>query len=110
MADIHIGKINKTQVGKGKVQLIFHVPVIHPVNGIVPTPESTLTGLNQAEIDALAAGTLVELARMMGVTSSQSQAEIATAIRAHYAVEFASWNDQFDFEHKFYGVTLNATA
>ena len=110
MADIHIGKITKTQAAKGKVQLFFHVPVIHPVSGIVPTAESSLTGLDQAEIDALAAGTLVELVRTMGLTSSQSQAEIATAIRAHYATEFAAWNDEFDFEHKFYGVTLNAIA
>ena len=110
MADIHIGTITRTQPGKGKAQLIFHILVTHPVDGIVPTPESSLTGLDQSEVEALAAGTLVELVRAIGVASSQSQAEIAGAIRRYYAVEALAWNEQFDFEYKFYGVTLDATA
>ena len=42
MADIHIGKIHRTQSGRGKVQLIYHIPIDTPVSGIVPTPESTI--------------------------------------------------------------------
>ncbi|MHC4424639.1 MAG: hypothetical protein ACYSYV_00935 [Planctomycetota bacterium] len=111
MADIHIGKINKTESGKGKAQLFYHIPIDTPVSGIVPTPESAIAAqLQPAEIDALAAGSLVEVSRNIVVLGSQMQAEIANAVRADWQNVKADHNDRYNFEYKFYGVTLNATA
>ena len=111
MADIHIGKINKTESGKGKAQLFYHVPMDTPVSGIVPTPESAIASqLQQAEIDALAAGSLVEVSRNIVVLASQTQAEIAAAVRADWQNVKTDYNDKYNFEYKFYGITLNATA
>jgi hypothetical protein len=62
MADIHIGKINKTESDKGKAQLFYHLPIDAPVAGIVPTPVSAIAEqIDQTEIDALASGSLVEV-------------------------------------------------
>ncbi len=111
MADIHIGKINKTESGKGKAQLFYHVPMDTPVSGIVPTPQSAIASqLQQAEIDALAAGSLVEVSRNIVVLASQTQAEIADAVRVDWQNIKVDCNDKYNFAHKFYGVTLNATA
>jgi hypothetical protein len=81
MADIHIGKINRTESSKGKAELFYHIPIDTPVGGIVPTPESAIAvQLQQAEIDALAAGSLIEVSRTVVVLASQTQAEIADAV------------------------------
>ncbi len=111
MADIHIGKITRTASGRGRAQLFYHIPIVTPVSGIVPTPESAIgTQLQQAEIDALAAGSLVEVSRNMVVLPSQTQAEIADAVRANWQNVKTDCNDKYNFAYKFYGVTLNATA
>jgi hypothetical protein len=111
MADIHIGKINRTESGKGKAQLFYHIPIDTPVGGIVPTPESALAAqLQQSEIDGLAAGSLVEVSRNIVVLASQTQTEIADAVRADWQNAKADYNDKYNFEYKFHGVTLNATA
>lgn len=111
MADIHIGKINTTESNKGKAQLFYHIPIDAPVDGIVPTPESTIASqLQQAEIDALAAGSLIEASRTIVVLVGQTQAEIADAIRIDWQNARTQYNDKYNFNYKFYGVTLNATA
>ena len=111
MADIHIGKINTTESGNGKAELFYHIPIDTPVGGIVPTPESTIAAqLQQAEIDALAAGSLVEVSRSIVVLASQTQVEIADAIRADWQNAKADYNDKYNFTYKFYGAILDATA
>ena len=111
MADIHIGKIQRTQSGKGKAQLFYHIPIDTPVSGIAPTPQSAIAAqLQQGEIDALAAGTLVEISRTVIVLAGQSQAEIADAVRTDWHNVRTEFNDKYNFAYKFYGVTLNATA
>lgn len=111
MADIHIGKIQRTQSGKGKAQLIYHIPIDTPVSGIVPTPESTIAAqLQQAERDALVAGSLIEISRTIVVLANQSHAEIANAIRADWRNTKSEYNNKYNFTYKFYGVTLDATA
>ena len=109
MADIHIGKISQSETGKGKAQLIYHIPISTPKTGVVPTPESSIASqLEQSEIDALAAGTLVELSKDIVVQDSETQAEVAVAIKADWQNMKAQYNNQYNFEHKFYGVTLSA--
>ncbi|OHB62586.1 MAG: hypothetical protein A2168_02345 [Planctomycetes bacterium RBG_13_50_24] len=111
MANIHIGKISRTESGKGKVELFYHIPIDMPVGGIVPTPESTIAAqLQQAEIDTLAAGSLVEVSRNIVVLDGQTQAEIADAIRADWQNAKTDYNNKYNFTYKFYGATLDATA
>jgi hypothetical protein len=111
MADIHIGKIIKTESGKGKAQLFYHLPIDTPLNSIIPTPVSAIAGqIPQAEIDALAAGSLVEVSRTIVVLVGQTQAEIAEAIRADWENAKSDYNEKYYFTYKFYGITLNATA
>ncbi len=111
MADIHIGKITRTASGKGKAQLFYHIPIDAPVSGVAPTPASVIaTQLQQSEIDALAAGTLVEVSRNIVVLAGQTQTEIADAVRIDWQNVKANCNDRYNFAYKFYGVTLNATA
>jgi hypothetical protein len=111
MGDIHIGKINSTESGKGKAELFYHIPIDTPVGGIVPTPESAIAAqLQQAETDALAAGSLIEVKRNIVVLAGQTQAEIADAVRADWQNARAEYNDEYNFIYKFYGVTLDATA
>jgi hypothetical protein len=111
MADIHIGKINRTESGKGKAELFYHIPIDTPVGGIVPTPESTFfNDTATTEIYTLAAGSLVEVSRNIIVLASQTQAEIADAIRADWQNTKTDYNDKYNFVYKFYGVTLDATA
>jgi hypothetical protein len=109
MADIHIGKIRQSETGRGRAQLIYHIPIDTPVSGLVPTLTSAIASqLQQAEVDALAAGTLVEIAKDIVVLDSQTESEVAAAIRADWQNVKADYNGQYDFEHKFYGVTLDA--
>jgi len=111
MADIHIGKIQRTQTGKGKAQLFYHIPINTPVSGIVPTPESAIaTQLQQTELDALATGSLIEISRTIVVLANQTQIEIVDAVRTDWQNIRMSFNDKYNFAYKFYGVTLNATA
>ena len=111
MADIHIGKIKRTESGKGRAELFYHIPIDTPVGGIVPTPESAIaTQLQQTEVDALAAGSLVEVSRNIVVLAGQTQAQIADAIRADWQNARTYYNDKYNFVYKLYGVTLDATA
>jgi hypothetical protein len=111
MADIHIGKIQRTQPGKGTAQLFYHIPIDTPISGVTPTPESAITTqLQQAELDAMAGGSLVEVSRTIVVLAGQTQAEIADAVRADWQNARTDFNDKYNFAYKFYGVTLNATA
>jgi hypothetical protein len=111
MANIHIGKIDRTESGKGKVELFYHIPIDTPVDGIVPTPESTIAAqLQQAEIDALATGTLIELKRNIVILASQTQAEIADTIQTDWQNTRMDYNDKYNFTYKFYGVTLDAAS
>jgi len=111
MADIHIGKIQKTQSGKGKAQLFYHIPIDTPISGIVPTPKSAITSqLQQDELDALAVGSLIEISRTIVVLANQTQAEIANAVRTDWQNIKSEYNNKYNFTYKFFGVTLDATA
>jgi hypothetical protein len=111
MADIHIGKINRTESGKGKAELFYHIPIDTPVGGIVPTPESAIAAqLQQTEIDTMAAGSIVEITRNIVVLANQTQVEITDAIQADWQNTKTDYNNKYNFTYKFYGVTLNATA
>ena len=95
MADIHIGKISQSASGKGKAQLIYHIPIGAPVSGIVLTPESMIADqLEPTERDDLAAGTLVEVTKDIVVLENQTQAEVAAAIKANWQNVKTDYNNQ----------------
>jgi hypothetical protein len=91
------------------MQLIYHIPIDTPKAGIVPTAESSIANqLQQAEIDALATGTLVEITKNIVVENDQTQSEVAAVVKIDWHNVKTDVNSQYNFEHKFYGVTLSA--
>lgn len=109
MADIHVRTIAESAVGRGTCRLIYHIPIDSPVANVVPTPVSAIASeLDQAEIDALAAGILVELGKDIQVSDGQTQAQVASAIKTDWQNVKTEYNRKYNFEHKFYGVTLDA--
>jgi len=110
MADIHIGKINETTLGRGQAELYYHIPISSPKAGIIPTPVSAISSqLDSVEIAALAAGTVVEDAKTIIVGQNQTQQEIIAAIKNDWQNIKTEYNRKYDFEYKFFGVKLNAT-
>lgn len=111
MADIHIGKIVRTASGKGRAQLFYHIPINAPVSGVAPTPTSAIASqLQQSEIDALVGGSLVEVSRSIVVLSSQTQTQVANAVKADWQNVKADCNNDYDFTYKFHRVTLDANS
>jgi hypothetical protein len=109
MADIHIGKITKTGATHGMAEVYYHIPITNPKPGVIPTPASALSGLSQAEIDALANGSLVETPISILALTTQAQAEVVNNLRADWQNKKTSYNQEYAFEYKYYGQTLNAT-
>lgn len=112
MADIHIGKITESGTsGRGSLALIYHIPIDSPKIGVVPSPLSSIDGqISQAERDALQAGSLVEMGKDIIAEDSQTQAEVASAMKADWQKTKAEYNRKYNFEYKFYGVTVNAAS
>lgn len=68
-------KINQIECGEGKAKLFYHISIDTPVRGIMLMPESAIaTQIEQAKIDALAAGSLVEVSKNIVILASQTQA------------------------------------
>jgi len=109
MADIHIGKITKTGATHGMAEVYYHIPIASPKAGIIPTPASSLSGLLQAEIDALVNGSLVEIPVSIQVLTTQSQTEVVNNIKTDWQNKKTSYNQEYAFEYKFWGQTLNVT-
>ena len=109
MADIHIRKICQTEENKGRANLVYHIPIDSPKAGIIPTPTS-IVATEQVEIDALANGSLIEIADDIVVSNSQTQTEIIAAIRESWQSVKVEYNKKYIFEHKFYGVILSANS
>jgi len=111
MADIHIGRMSRTGKNKRTIDLFYHIPLDAPKEGIVPTPESSIAGqLEQDEIDSLAAGTLVEVPKEFIIGDDVDQAEIIRQVKVDWFLINNSYNRQYGFEYKLYGMTLNASS
>ncbi len=111
MADIHVGKMEAVGgEARGRARLVYHIPVDSPKEGVVPTPTSELSAIDQAEAEALAAGTLVEMSATITVTGQQSQADVVAKLREDWHNRKEAFNTRYAMEYRFYGVTLSATA
>jgi hypothetical protein len=107
MAHVHIRSIRQTEIGRGKVRLIYHIPIESPVAGVAPTPVSAIDAeLGDAERVALAEGSLVELMKTMVVLHAQSKGEIVDAIKVDWRNAKADFNQRYTFEHKYHGTVI----
>jgi len=110
MADIHIGRMNRTGENERSVELHYHIPLDAPVSGIIPTPESVIEWqLEEPEVTALADGSLVEVTKRVAVPDGLSQSEIMDKIKADWSDTKVGYNKRYDFKYRFYGTTLSAT-
>ncbi len=107
MAHVHVREIGAVTNGRGKVNLIFHIPIDSPVVGIVPTPISSIESeLEAGEISALAAGTVVELSRNIIALETQATVDIVNAIKASWQSVKSTYNASYNFKYKHYGQTI----
>lgn len=107
MAHVHIRAIKQTEAGRGKLSLVYHLPIDNPVAGVAPTPLSTIDSeLSDTERAALANGSLVEATKTMAVLQAQSKSEIIEAIKVDWRNVRADFNQQYTFEHKHYGAAI----
>ena len=107
MAHVHVREIGVVANGRGKANLIFHIPIDSPVVGIVPTPISSIESeLEAGEISALAAGTVVELSRNIIALETQATVDIVTAIKASWQSVKSTYNANYNFKYKHYGQTI----
>ena len=108
MADIHIGEITEAGQARGKVRLVYHIPIDSPKDGIVPTPTSSIEDiLDASEIAALASGELAEVIRTVAVDRTTSQSDIVAALRNDWQNIKTDYNEKYNFKYKFFGNTIN---
>jgi hypothetical protein len=108
MADIHVREITNFTNGRGQVDLIFHLPIDSPITAVVPTQVSSIASeLNQSEIDALSAGTLVEVHRDIVVFKTQDISEIIAKVKTMWQLAYAGYNTEYGIRYKYYGSELN---
>jgi hypothetical protein len=75
--------------------------------GIAPTPASSIKSeLEAGEINALAAGTMVELSRNIIALETQATVDIVTAIKASWQSVKSTYNASYNFKYKHYGQTI----
>jgi hypothetical protein len=104
VVDMHVTEATGTVSGRRRVRLFYHIPIDAPVTRIGPTPDNAGgRQLRQADIDALAASSVLDVWSKMVILPSQTLAKIADAVRV-------DCNDKYDFVFKFYRGTLDATA
>jgi len=109
MADIHVREITNFTNGRGQVDLIFHLPIDLPVPGVTPTPASAIESeLQQAEIDALSAGSLVEVHRDIVVFKTQDLSEIIAKVKTMWQSAYAGYNTDYIIRYKYYGAKFSA--
>ena len=111
MAHVHIRAIRQTEAGRGKLSLVYHIPIDSPVVGVVPTPASIIDAeLTDAERAALADGSLMEVTKTMAVLQTQSKTEVVEAIKVDWKNVQADLNQQHTFEHKYHGTIIEDAA
>ena len=106
MADIHI--LETDRAGDAvRARVIYHVPVTGASNAYPGGQTSGVPNIAQAEIDALAAGTLYEETETLKTTTAgATQATLAAAIRARWEPTRVRIQALMDERYKFFGATL----
>ena len=106
MADIHILETDRSGPSV-RARIVYHVPVNRDNNAYPGGQTSGVPNIAQAEIDALAAGTLYEESKTLKTTvAGATQATLAAAIRARWEPTCVRIQALLDERYKFFGATL----
>lgn len=106
MSDIHLLESNFSANGSGAIIVVFHVPNDIGQNNYPGNTVSIVSGISQAEQDALTAGTLVEVVKTVRDNIDKGQAVIKTRIQSMWATIAADTQTKLNENYKFYGVEL----
>jgi hypothetical protein len=111
MADIHIRETPQVSPSRREIHLIYHILIATPKAGIVPTPLSSIDSeLTQAERDALAAGSLVEISQTLVKNEGDTLASVKAKIQQDWDAHKTAYNADYGLTYQYYGSTLGATA
>ena len=109
MADIHLLESTFSENGAGTIRTVFHVPN-EKTNNYPGVTESVVPGISQAELDALVAGTLVEVVRSVKDNIGKGEAGIKTRIPAMWQGVADETQAKLDKDYAFYGIELARAA
>jgi hypothetical protein len=102
MSSIHIGIASKR--GSTRIfEVYYHVP---NNNNKYPGGVSELSSLEQTEIDALFAGTIVEVKDTFRAHQGESKQAAAVRLKAKYPTIASNTQTKINEEYAFYGETI----
>lgn len=111
--DIHILKgtfqEKNGEVSQGTFQVIFHIPINNPVLGIAEKQASIVPDIEQNEIDALAAGTLIEVEESWNYTTNKTNNGYMQQLKDRWNELNTQENAKYDFAYKYWKVNFDAT-
>lgn len=106
MSDIHLLESNFSANGSGAITVVYHVPNDTGQNNYPGNTTSVVSGISQAELDALTAGTLAEVVKTVRDNVNKGQAVIKTHIQNMWAIVAANKQSELNKNYKFYGIEL----
>ena len=106
MADIHILETDRSGPSV-RARIVYHVPVNRDNNAYPGGQTSGVPNISQAEIDALAAGTLYEESKTLKTTAAgTTPAALAATVRARWEPARVRVQAMLDERFKYYGTEL----
>jgi len=108
MADIHIGEsVHNPTKNTVDITVYFHVPHNTATNSYPGGQVSELSGLDQAEIDGLMAGALVEVKRSLRYSLTDlTKIQIRDNIRGKWSNVASRLQADYNNRYSFYGTEL----
>lgn len=111
MSDIHVLEANFQPNGSGYARVVYHVPISVANYPSDNSRTSVVPGIEQTELDAIIAGTLLEYEENYEFNKeAQSQAQAVSAVRSRWHVIAAKAQAEIDEQYQYYGTTLNRSA
>lgn len=111
--NIHILKGNFTErnngVSQGNFRVVFHIPLSSPAVGIGETTKSVVPDIEQAEIDALAASTLIEVDENWNYQTNKTDDDYRQQLKDRWNSLNTSENARYNFEYKYWKLKFDAT-
>jgi len=107
MADIHVLTTPKTN-GKRVINVVYHIPIVTPKNGVVVTPTSSIPSLlDTGEAAALAAGTLYECSKTFIKEPEQSLADCRDKVKLGWTNIATEYNAYYDLTYEYYNTDID---
>jgi len=108
MADIHVLTTPKTN-GKRVINVVYHIPIVSPKDGVVPTPVSSIPSLlDTGEAAALAAGTLYECSKTFIKDPEQSLVDCREKVKTDWTNIASEYNTEYSFTYEYYNTDIDA--